>query len=121
MKKVFSIEIGGHEMTFETGCVAKQANGSIVARSGDTVVLTTTCISDTPRTGIDFFPLLVDFEERYYSAGKIPGGFIKREGRPTEKAVLTSRVIDRPIRPLFPDDLRNDVSVVATVASTGKA
>ena len=117
MKKVFSIEIGGHEMTFETGCVAKQANGSIVARSGDTVVLTTTCISDTPRTGIDFFPLLVDFEERYYSAGKIPGGFIKREGRPTENAILSARVIDRSIRSLFDENLRYDIHVVATVLS----
>ncbi|WP_286952188.1 MULTISPECIES: polyribonucleotide nucleotidyltransferase [Aminobacterium] len=117
MKKVFSIEIGGHEMTFETGCMAKQANGSIVARSGDTVVLTTTCISDTPRTGIDFFPLLVDFEERYYSAGKIPGGFIKREGRPTENAILSARVIDRSIRSLFDENLRYDIHVVATVLS----
>ena len=117
MKKMFSIEIGGREITFETGNVAKQANGSIVARCGDTVVLTTACISDTPRTGIDFFPLLVDFEERYYSAGKIPGGFIKREGRPTENAILSARMVDRSIRSLFDDDLRYDVHVVATVLS----
>ena len=115
MLKKYSINIGGQEMIFETGKLAKQASGSILARQGETVVLTTACITDYAREGIDFFPLLVDFEERYYSAGKIPGGFIKREGRPTETATLSARVIDRSIRSLFEEDLRNDVHVVATV------
>ncbi len=115
MLKKYSIIIGGQEMIFETGKLAKQASGSILARQGETVVLTTACITDYAREGIDFFPLLVDFEERYYSAGKIPGGFIKREGRPTETATLSARVIDRSIRSLFEEDLRNDVHVVATV------
>lgn len=115
MLKKYSINIGGQEMVFETGKLAKQASGSILARQGETVVLTTACITDYAREGIDFFPLLVDFEERYYSAGKIPGGFIKREGRPTETATLSARVIDRSIRSLFEEDLRNDVHVVATV------
>lgn len=117
MEKKFSIEIGGQLMTFEMGKVAKQANGAVVAQVGDTVVLTTACINDTPRTGIDFFPLVVDFEERYYSAGKIPGGFIKREGRPTETAILSARVVDRSIRSLFDENLRYEVQVVATVLS----
>lgn len=115
MLKKYSINVGGQEMIFETGKVAKQASGSIMASLGETVVLTTTCINDSAREGIDFFPLLVDFEERYYSAGKIPGGFIKREGRPSETAILSARVIDRSIRSLFDEDLRNDVHVVATV------
>jgi polyribonucleotide nucleotidyltransferase len=115
MEKKYSITIGGQEMIFETGKVAKQASGSIVATYGETVILTTACITDSAREGIDFFPLLVDFEERFYSAGKIPGGFIKREGRPSETAILSARVIDRSIRSLFDEDLRNDVHVVATV------
>jgi polyribonucleotide nucleotidyltransferase len=102
-------------MVFRTGKVAKQANGAVMASHGDTVILNTACITDAVRTGIDFFPLLVEFEERYYAAGKIPGGFIKREGRPTESAILSSRVVDRSIRSLFDDDMRNDVHVVATV------
>lgn len=117
MEKEFSVSIGGRPLVFRTGKLAKQANGAVVASHGDTVILTTACITETARTGIDFFPLLVDFEERYYSAGKIPGGFIKREGRPTESAVLSARVIDRSIRSLFDDDMRNDVHVVATVMS----
>ena len=117
MQKRYSIVIGGREMVFETGKVAKQASGAVVASLGETVVLTTACITDTAREGIDFFPLLVDFEERYYAAGKIPGGFIKREGRPSETAILSARVIDRSIRSLFDEDLRNDVHVVSTVLS----
>jgi len=117
MQKRYSIVIGGQEMVFETGKVAKQASGAIVATLGETVVLTTACITDTAREGIDFFPLLVDFEERYYSAGKIPGGFIKREGRPSETAILSARMIDRSIRSIFDEDLRNDVHVVSTVLS----
>ena len=113
----FGIDLGGREMTVEIGKYAELANGSVMVRYGETAVLVTATASEKPRPGIDFFPLSIDYEERLYSVGKIPGGFIKREGRPTEKAVLTSRLIDRPIRPLFPDDYRNDVAVVATVLS----
>jgi polyribonucleotide nucleotidyltransferase len=117
MADVFSLETGGNPVSFETGRMAKQANASIVARCGDTVVLVTSVMAETAREGLDFFPLLVDYEERYYSAGKIPGGFIKREGRPSESAVLSGRIIDRSIRSLFPEYMRNDVHVVATVLS----
>lgn len=116
-EKVYSFDLAGRKMTIETGKLAQLANGAALVRYGDTVILSTATASTTPREGIDFFPLSVDYEERLYSVGKIPGGFIKREGKPTEKAVLTSRVIDRPIRPLFPKDLRNDVTVVNTVMS----
>ena len=115
MEKEYSVRIGEQPIVFRTGKVAKQANGAVMASHGETVVLTTACVTDTPRTGIDFFPLLVDFEERYYSAGKIPGGFIKREGRPSESAILSARVADRSIRSLFDDAMRNDVHVVSTV------
>jgi polyribonucleotide nucleotidyltransferase len=115
MEKEFSVQIGDKPLVFRTGKLAKQANGAVFASQGETTILITTCVTDTARTGIDFFPLLVDFEERYYSAGKIPGGFIKREGRPTESAILSARVIDRSIRSLFDDKMRNDVHVVATV------
>lgn len=111
------IEIAGRTLTLEAGRLAKQANGSVLVRYGDTCVLTAATASSEPREGIDFFPLTVDYEERLYSVGKIPGGFIKREGRPSEKAILSSRLIDRPIRPLFPKGYRNDVHVVATVLS----
>lgn len=117
MKKTYKVTIGAQEMVFETGKVAKQASGAIWASQGDTVVLTTACMTDKPREGLDFFPLLVDFEERFYSAGKIPGGFIKREGRPSQTATLSARVIDRSIRSLFEDWMRHDVHVVATVLS----
>lgn len=113
----FSMEIGGRTLSIETGRVAKQASGSVLVRYGDTVVLVCATASKDPRPGIDFFPLTVDYEERLYAVGKIPGGFIKREGRPTEKAILSSRLIDRPLRPLFPKGFRNDVQVVATVLS----
>jgi polyribonucleotide nucleotidyltransferase len=113
-----SLEIGGRTMVIETGELAKQANGSALVRYGDqNVVLCAVTASEKPREGIDFFPLTCDFEEKMYAAGKIPGGYIKREGRPPEHAVLSSRQIDRPIRPLFPDGFRNDVQVVATVMS----
>jgi len=115
--KAFSMELAGRTLTVETGKMAQLANGSVLVRYGDTVILSTATASSQPREGIDFFPLSVDFEERLYSVGKIPGGFIKREGKPSEKAILTSRVIDRPIRPLFPKDLRNDVVIVNTVLS----
>lgn len=114
---VYSMDLAGRTLTATIGKYAEQANGAVMLKYGDTVVLSTATASDKPREGIDFFPLSVDYEERLYSVGKIPGGFIKREGKPSENAVLTSRVIDRPIRPLFPKDYRNDVSVVNTVLS----
>lgn len=115
--ETFSMEINGKLLTIETGKMAKQASGSVVIRSGDTTVLLAATVSDKPREGIDFFPLTVDYEERLYAVGRIPGGFIKREGRPTEKAVLTARLTDRPLRPLFPKQMRNAVHIVATVLS----
>ncbi len=104
----------------EVGQVAKQANGAALVRYGDTVVLVTATATKDPRLGIDFFPLTVDYEEKQYAVGKIPGGFIKREGRATELATLSARLIDRPIRPLFPKGFRNDIHVVATVLSVEK-
>lgn len=115
--RVFETEIGGRKVTVETGKYAQQANGSCIIRCGDTVVMTNVTMSQQPRPGMDFFPLGVDFEEKMYSVGKIPGGFKKREGRASDKAILTSRLIDRPIRPLFPKGLFNDVAVVATALS----
>jgi polyribonucleotide nucleotidyltransferase len=112
--------VAGRPLVIEVGQVAKQANGAAVVRYGDTVVLVTATASQEPREGIDFFPLTVDYEEKQYAAGKIPGGFIKREGRATELATLSARLIDRPIRPLFPKGFRNDVHVVATVLSVEK-
>ncbi len=109
--KIFETEIAGRKLVVETGKYAQLANGSALVRYGDTVVLATATASQKPRDGIDFFPLSVDFEERLYSVGKIPGSFLRREGRPSEKAILSSRVIDRSIRPLFPKDMRNDVNV----------
>ena len=117
MPESVSMELGGRQLTLETGELARQANGSIFARYGDTCVLVAATASLNPREGIDFFPLTCDYEERMYAAGKIPGGFIKREGRPSEKATLTARLIDRPIRPLFPDGFRNDIQIIATVLS----
>ncbi len=118
MPESISLEIGGRTMVIETGELAKQANGAAVIRYGDqNVVLCAVTASSKPREGIDFFPLTCDFEEKMYAAGKIPGGFIKREGRPSEHAVLSSRQIDRPIRPLFPDGFRNDVQIVASLLS----
>ena len=112
-----SVEIGGREISFETGKLAKQADGAVVVRSGDTMVLATAQGRTEPREGADFFPLTVDVEERMYAAGKIPGGFFKREGRPTERAILTARMIDRPIRPLWPKGFTNEVQVICTVLS----
>ncbi|MDD3394705.1 MAG: polyribonucleotide nucleotidyltransferase [Anaerotignum sp.] len=117
MFRTYSMDLAGRTLTAEIGRVAEQANGAVILRYGETTVLVTATASEKPRDGIDFFPLSVDYEERLYSVGKIPGGFIKREGRPSEKAVLTSRCIDRPLRPLFPKDYRNDVAIVATVMS----
>ena len=111
------IIVGGRPMILESGRLAKQAGGAVFVRYGDTAVLVTATIASHIRAGIDFFPLTVDYEERFYAVGKIPGGFIKREARPSEKAILSSRLIDRPIRPLFPKEIRNEVQVIATVMS----
>lgn len=115
--ETFSMDVGGRTLTIEQGKMAKQANGAVLVRYGDTVVLVTATASKEPREGVDFFPLTVDYEEKMYAAGKIPGGFIKREGRPSNDATLCARLIDRPIRPLFPKGYRNDVQIVATVLS----
>ena len=115
--KVFETEFAGSKISFETGKMCGLSNGSCLVRYGGTTVLVNVTASKQPREGIDFFPLSVDFEERLYAVGKIPGSFLKREGRPSEKAILASRVVDRPIRPLFPKDMRNDCSVVMTVLS----
>ena len=115
--KTFHYTLAGRPLVVETGKLAGLANGSCLVRYGDTAVLCCATASEKPRDGIDFLPLSVDFDERMYAAGKIPGGYLRREGRPPEKAILTSRVIDRPIRPLFPKDLRNDVSLSLTVMS----
>jgi len=114
---IFELELGGRKLSIESGRIAQLADAAVLVRYGDTVVLVTACASAVPKQGIDFFPLSVDYEERLYAVGKIPGGFIKREGRPTEKAILSARLIDRPIRPLFPHGYRNDVQVVATILS----
>ena len=113
----YSIELGGRTLTMEIGNIAKQANGAVLVRYGDTAVVVAATGTKTPREGVDFFPLTVDFEEKMYAVGKIPGGFIKREGRPAETAILTSRLIDRPIRPMFPEGYHNDVQIVATAVS----
>ncbi|MBD8943608.1 MAG: polyribonucleotide nucleotidyltransferase, partial [Ruminococcaceae bacterium] len=115
--KVWETELAGRKLTLETGKMCGLAGASIMARYGDTNVLCNVTMSAKPREGVDFFPLSVDYEEKMYSVGRIPGSFQRREARPSEKAILTSRCIDRPIRPLFPKDMRNDVSVVATVMS----
>ena len=115
--KVYEYTLAGRPLVIETGKLAGLANGSCLCRYGDTAVLCCATASEKPRDGIDFLPLSVDFDERMYAAGKIPGGYLKREGKPSEKAVLTSRVIDRPVRPLFPKDLRNDVALTLTVMS----
>ena len=112
-----SIQVGGRALTLETGRMAKQASGAVFCTYGDTAVLVTAVGAKEPKEGVDFFPLTVDYEEKLYAAGKIPGGFLKREGKASEKAILSSRLIDRPIRPLFPKGYRNDVQVVATVLS----
>ncbi len=115
--KIFKTTIGGREVTVEIGKYAEQANGSCFIRCGDTVVMVNVTMSETPRPGMDFFPLSVDYEEKMYAMGKIPGGFKKREGRASDKAILTSRLIDRPLRPLFPKGIFNDVCVIATALS----
>ncbi|MCH3915587.1 MAG: polyribonucleotide nucleotidyltransferase [Acidaminococcaceae bacterium] len=113
----YSMELGGRTLTMEIGKIAKQANGAVLVRYGETAVVVAVTGTKEPREGVDFFPLTVDFEEKMYSVGKIPGGFIKREGRPSTNAILTSRLIDRPIRPMFPEGYHNDVQIVATAVS----
>ncbi|MDL2298719.1 polyribonucleotide nucleotidyltransferase [Synergistaceae bacterium OttesenSCG-928-D05] len=117
MTRTFELELAGKKMSFEIGRMAKQANAAVLAKHGNTALLVTSVLAEKAREGLDFFPLLVDFEERYYAAGKVPGGFIKREGRPSESAILSGRMIDRSIRSLFPEWMRHDVHVVATVMS----
>src|ERR1700704_6972490 len=118
MKQTATVELaGGKTLQFETGHLAKQAQGSAIVRQGDNVVLGTACASPDPREGIDFFPLTVDYREYTYAGGRIPGGFIKREGRPRQPDILTSRQIDRPIRPLFPDGFKCETQVIAFVLS----
>ena len=114
MYKSYSMELAGRTLTVDVGRVAKQANGAALMHYGDTTVLSTATASKEPREGIDFFPLSVEYEEKMYAVGKIPGGFNKREGKASEHAILTSRVIDRPMRPLFPKDYRNDAEVCSS-------
>ena len=117
MYKTFSMELAGRTLSVDVGRVAAQANGAAFMHYGETTVLSTATASEKPREGIDFFPLSVEFEEKLYAVGKIPGGFNKREGKASESSVLTSRVIDRPMRPLFPKDYRNDVTLNNLVLS----
>ena len=120
MTKTGRIEVpfGGQNLIIETGKMAKQSNGAVTLTCGGTVILVTVCMSRKPREGVDFFPLMVEYQEKTYSAGRIPGGFFKREGRPTQKEILTSRLVDRPLRPLFPEGFYNEVQITATVLSS---
>src|SRR3989475_13257766 len=111
------VDLGGRKLSIESGKMAKQATGAVVVRSGAAVVLVSACMADQPKPGAGFFPLTVDYREYTYAAGKIPGGFIKREGRLSEKEVLTSRLIDRPIRPLFPDGYLHETQIIAMFLS----
>src|SRR6184192_2265288 len=121
MKHEVTVELaGGKKVSFETGSWAKQAHGSAVVRSGENVVLATACANPEPREGIDFFPLTVDYREYTYAGGRIPGGFIKREGRMSERETLTSRQIDRPVRPMFAEGFRNETQIIAFVLSADK-
>src|SRR5579871_1501495 len=114
-------EVGGKVLSLESGRVAKQAGGAVLLGMGETVVLGTATMSENAREGIDFLPLVCDYEERKYAVGKIPGGFVKRGGRPSERATLTSRLMDRPIRPLFPKGLRNDIQIIAMTFAVDQA
>lgn len=111
-------KLGKHDLIIETGKLAEQAGGAVTVRMGDTMLLATATMSPKARDGIDFFPLSVDYEERLYAAGRIPGSWFRREGRPAERAILTARLTDRPLRPLFPDDLRNEVQLILTALAT---
>src|SRR5229473_4532613 len=117
MVHTFEVDLGGRIITLETGKMAKQANGAVVVRSGDSVVMVTACMADQPKPSAGFFPLTVDYREYTYSAGKIPGGFIKREGRMSEKETLTCRLIDRPVRPLFPEGFACETQIICMVVS----
>src|SRR5579872_5777378 len=117
MIHTFEVDLDGRTISIETGKMAKQANGAVIVRSGDSVVLVSACSNEEPKAGAGFFPLTVDYREYTYAAGKFPGGFIKREGRPSEKEILTSRLIDRPIRPLFPEGFLNETQIIAMVLS----
>ena len=121
MYNSYSMELAGRTLTVDINRVGKQANGCAFMHYGETTVLSTATASEKPREGIDFFPLSVEFEEKLYAVGRIPGSFMRREGRPSLPAVLASRLIDRPIRPLFPHDFRNDVSIMATVMTMSAA
>ena len=116
-----SVQIGNNTLTIETGKLAKQADGAVTVRYGDTMVLVTAVSSEEEREGIDFFPLSVEYREKTYAAGKIPGGFFKREGRPSEKEILSARLIDRPIRPLFPENFKCETQVIALIISVDKS
>jgi len=118
MKKTVKAVIGGREIIVETGRFAKQADGAVTITCGGTVVLVTAVMSRQIREGIDYFPLMVDYREKTYASGRIPGGYFKREGRPTEREILTARLIDRPIRPLFPEGMANEVQIMAMVISS---
>jgi polyribonucleotide nucleotidyltransferase len=115
--QIFQCEVAGRTLSIETGKLARQDDGAITVRYGDTVVLVTICTSNEPREGTDFLPLTIDYEERLYAAGKIPGGFIRREGRPSQEAILACRLADRPLRPLLPKDWRRDIQIIVTVLS----
>src|ERR1700678_3565549 len=117
MIHTFEVDLDGRKIVLETGKLAKQANGAVVVKSGDSVVLVTACANENPKPGQGFFPLTVDYREYTYAAGKFPGGFIKREGRMSEKEILTSRLIDRPLRPLFPEGWSNETQIVSMVLS----
>ena len=117
MKKIFNLDFYGRPLTVEVGELAKQAHGSVLVRFGDTVVLTTSVVSKNANVLSDFFPLMVLYQEKLYSVGKIPGGFIKREARPSEAATLAARMIDRPMRPMFPENFRNEVQIINTILS----
>ena len=117
MSYKFECEMGGRKLLIETGELAGQAEGAVTIRYGDTVVLVTVCVSAEPREGVDFLPLTIDYEERLYAAGKIPGGFIRREGRPSQEAILACRLTDRPLRSLLPKEWRRDIQVIVTVLS----
>src|SRR6188472_3846133 len=119
MLDIHTVELdwGGRKLTLETGKIARQADGAVIATYGESKVLATVVAAKEPREGIDFMPLTVDYQEKFYAAGRIPGGYFKREGRPTERETLISRLIDRPIRPLFPEGYRNETQVIVTVLS----
>ncbi|MCK5094547.1 MAG: polyribonucleotide nucleotidyltransferase, partial [Spirochaetes bacterium] len=118
MEENVQLKIGNGTLVFETGKIARQANGSVLVKYEGSAVLATACISKAEAKGLDYLPLTINYREKYYAAGKIPGGFIKREGRPKDKEILVSRLIDRPLRPLFPKNYRNEIQVLATTIST---